>query len=259
MIEHRSIDDPDTQCPFTLGPREVHVWLAFQHASPHDRRYDAYARLLNAAEREQESRFHFERDRIRYRVTRAMARRVLSNYLRLPPESLTFEKNAYGRPELGNEEARRSGLTFNLSHTQDVIMMGVTRGRMLGVDVERVCAKRASADLAARFFAPSEGAEVVGAPHHRRDDLFFQYWTLKESYIKARGMGMSIPLAKFGFTLRDEAIGFWIEPELNDRADRWDFVRLQPTPAHWAAVCVERDGPRPPALSLHDFATLVMS
>jgi 4'-phosphopantetheinyl transferase len=242
-----------------LGPDEVHLWLAFQHAEPHDARRAQYGALLSTAELEREARFHFERDRIRFRVTRAMARCVLAGYLGLEPSDCRFENNAHGRPALLNDEARRHGLTFNLSHTQDLIVMGVTRGRELGVDVERIAGRRATADLARRFFAPFESERVLDAPQARRDELFFEYWTLKESYIKARGRGLSIPLGKFGFTLREQGPELWTDPSLQDDAARWSFTQLQPTASHRAAICVERIAGAPARLQLRDFATLPLA
>jgi len=235
-----------------LGPTEVHVWLAFQHASEHARQHDQYLKLLSPEEREQESRFHFERDRIRYRVTRAMTRGLLSRYLGIEPADCEFELNAYGRPSLANRRARSAGIEFNISHTQDLIMLGVTQRRALGVDVERVCERRASADLAARYFASAEGAHVASLPPRLQPDLFFQYWTLKESYIKARGMGLSIPLDKFAFNLREDGVDLHIDPALADDPHRWCFIRLQPTPEHRAAICAERRDGELPKVILRD-------
>jgi 4'-phosphopantetheinyl transferase len=237
----------------------VHLWLAFPHASPHADRLDDYGALLSDAERAREARLHFAHDRVRFRVTRALVRRVLGAYLGIDPRSCTFENNAHGRPSLTSPECRDTPLEFNISHTEDLILLGVTGGREIGVDVERVGPKR-SAALAQRFFAPCEAERVVSAPEAQRDELFYQYWTLKESYIKARGMGLAIPLAKFGFTLNGGAPELWTDPALGDDARRWTFLQLRPTPAHWAAVCVQRDADaaaQPPELQVFDFVNSV--
>jgi 4'-phosphopantetheinyl transferase len=253
------VESASTQQPtLALGPAEVHLWLAFQHASPHDARLAQYASLLNTAEREQEARFYFERDRVRYRVTRAMVRCVLGAYLGITPMACAFENNVHGRPHLANAEAAREKLNFNLSHTQDLILLGVTRGRELGVDVERVTDRRASANLATRYFAPSESERILDAAPGERDSLFCQYWTLKESYIKARGKGMAIPLGKFGFELGEGGVKLWIDPVLGDDADRWSFMQLRPTESHHAAVCVDRAG-EPVSLLVRDFAAFSLA
>lgn len=243
----------------TLNPDEVHLWLAWHQTSPHDALLAQYGTVLNAAERQQEGRFHFERDRIRYRVTRAMARQVLSGYLGLEPAACTFEANEFGRPSLTNTEAIRAQLRFNISHAQDVIVLAVTQCREIGVDVERVSDRAASADLAQRYFSGPESRHVLSVPEDQLDDLFFQYWTLKESYIKARGMGLAIPLDKFGFTLGPAGVSLWTDPELDDPASRWSFTQLRPTTAHHAAVCVETSQGPAPRLVTRDFATLALA
>lgn len=222
-----------------LDDSTIHLWVARQLAPSHRRHLDSYAALLSAEERESESRFHFEHDRIRYRVTRAMVRLVLARYLGIRPAECVFHTNAFGRPALSNPEAGAARLVFNLSHTRDLILLGATRGRQLGVDVERICERRASADIAVRFFAPEESEHLMRMPEHARADVFFRYWTLKESYIKARGQGLSIPLDKFGFNLRDGGVELWLHPDLGDDARRWAFIEMRPTNDHRGAICFE--------------------
>src|SRR5205823_5574435 len=117
----------------------------------------------------------------------------------------------YGRPETANSEA--SNLSFNISHTHSLIVLGVTRGRALGVDVENFRAREVSIDVADRYFAPQEVAVLNASPQHEQQYRFFEYWTFKESYIKARGMGLSLPLDKFSFHYPDDgAVGIDIDP-----------------------------------------------
>jgi 4'-phosphopantetheinyl transferase len=239
-----------------FGHNHVHVWHAFQHESPHRELLEAYGALLSVEEREREARFHFEKDRVRFRVTRAMVRRLLGAYSGLEPSACEFTLNEHGRPSLANPGAR--DLRFNVSHTQDLILLAVTRGREVGVDVERVQPKR-SAELARRFFAPFESQRVLDAPEVERDELFYQYWTLKESYIKARGMGLAIPLRKFGFTLDDAGASLWTDASLGDDASRWWFMRFRPTGAHHAALCVEHRAGEAVHVERRDFASVPLA
>jgi 4'-phosphopantetheinyl transferase len=226
-----------------LEPGEIHLWLAFYDDIPHGRLQAAYRALLDAAEKEQEPRFYFERDRRRYLVTRALVRTVLSRYAPIQPKDWTFSTNAYGRPDIANAQAKDASLTFNLSHTRSLIVLGVTRHRALGVDVENVRARPVSLDLADHYFAPQEVAALAAVPPHRQQYRFFEYWTLKEAYIKARGMGLSLPLDKFSFHYPDDhAVEIAIDPELADNAARWQFWQCRPTPEYLLAVCAERVG-----------------
>src|SRR5438094_1123446 len=109
-----------------LTPAEIHVWLAFYDEIADERLHAAYRELLDAAEKEQEPRFHFARDRRRYLVTRALVRTVLSRYVSIHPRDWVFAANAYGRPDIVNAQARDACLTFNISHTHSLIVLGVT-------------------------------------------------------------------------------------------------------------------------------------
>jgi 4'-phosphopantetheinyl transferase len=232
-----------------LPPDEVHLWLAFYNEIADERLHAAYRELLDPAEREQEPRFYFARDRRRYLVTRALVRTVLSRYESIRPEEWVFHTNAWGRPEVGNAEARDACLSFNVSHTHSLIVLGVTRGRDLGVDVENFRAREASMDVADRYFAPEEVAVLNAAPRREQQYRFFEYWTFKESYIKARGMGLSLPLDKFNFHYPDDrAVEIVIHPELADDAARWQFWQFRPTPEYLVAICAERVGAQSPLL-----------
>lgn len=225
-----------------LPSSEVHVWLAFYDAID-EQLHDAYRAMLNDEERAQEPRFHFARDRRRYLVTRALVRTVLSRYVPIAPAAWTFSKNEYGCPAIANPAA--GALSFNLSHTHSVIVLAVTRGRAVGVDVENVRDCAIPVDIADRFFAPQEVAALNTVPPQNQQDRFFEYWTFKESYIKARGMGLSLPLDKFSFHYAGERdVALSIDAELGDDAARWQFWQFRPTPDYLVALCAERAGDR---------------
>ena len=232
-----------------LTPAEIHVWLAFYDGIAEEHLHSAYRALLNAAEREQEPRFYFAADRRRYLVTRALVRIVMSRYVCIHPREWIFSTNAHGRPEAVNPQARDAGMSFNVSHTRGLIVLGVTRRRALGVDVEHVRARAVSIDIADRYFAPQEVAALTAVTPQQRQYRFFEYWTLKEAYIKARGMGLSLPLDKFSFQLSDDrAVELVIHPELADAAARWGFLQFRPLPEYLVAICAERVAASSPRL-----------
>jgi 4'-phosphopantetheinyl transferase len=232
-----------------LDATEIHLWLAFYEEIADAVLIAAYRSLLSEEERRQEGRFHFARDRRRYLVTRALVRSTLSRYQDRPPGSWRFSQNAYGRPEIADAAPGGRDLIFNLSHTDGLIVFGVTRSRALGVDVENIQAREVSVEIADRFFSPAEAAALRSVPNNRIQSRFWEYWTFKESYIKARGMGLSIPLDKFGFRYPHErGVAIEIQPELADRAARWQFWQFRPDSRYLAAVCAERIGLAPPAV-----------
>src|SRR5215469_7051957 len=224
-----------------LTSDEIHVWLTFCESMREERLLVAYRGLLNDGEKEEESRFYFAKDRQRYLVTRALVRTVLSRYAPVDPKDWVFSTNAYGQPHIVNPEATDGCLSFSVSHTQELNVLGVARGRSLGVDAENLNTRNISIDLAKHYFAPEEVAAVREVPHHKQQFRFLEYWTLKESYIKARGMGLSLPLDRFSFHFADDhTVDLVINSELKDDSSRWQFWQFQPTPQHLLAVCVEK-------------------
>jgi 4'-phosphopantetheinyl transferase len=224
-----------------LPDNAIHLWLADYNELASPRLHITYRDLLSEAEHQQHQRFHFERDRHRYLVTHALVRIVLSRYLRISPKDLVFATNSYGRPHLANVGAANSKLTFNISHTDSLIAIGIARDRALGVDVENILAVRDCVELAEHYFAPIEADALRNISPTRQADRFFEYWTFKESYIKARGMGLSLPLDKFSFQLqRDGAVEFEVDPRLDDTSQRWQFFQLRPRQQYILALCIER-------------------
>lgn len=234
----------------------IDVWLALDAEISDPRLHAEYRRLLTPEERAQEFRFHFARDRRRYLVTRAMVRTVLSRYLDVDPADWRFAQNQYGRPYIANGPGH-ADLNFNISHTQGLIAIGIGWRRELGIDVEHVRARPVSLEIADRFFARAEAAELATVPAERQQDRFFEYWTFKESYIKARGAGLSIPLEQFSFHYPHEtAVRIDIHPQLQDDANRWQFWQLRPTVDHVLALCAERRAGVSPVLEVRQTVPL---
>jgi 4'-phosphopantetheinyl transferase len=224
----------------SLPPGEIHLWFVFDGDVPENLLPD-YRRLLTADELQREQRFHFPRHRRQFLITRALVRTVLSRYETKDPAHWRFINNEYGRPSIERDvERSRSTLSFNLSHTDGLAVCAVARSVAMGVDVERI-REHVSIEIAEEFFSQREAAHVRSLPQRLQHPQFFQYWTLKESYIKARGMGLSIPLDAFSFNAADEGnIAITLDAKLNDTPTHWSFWSLQPSPTHLAAVCAQR-------------------
>ncbi len=229
---------------------QVHLWLAYLNEITDPRALAEYRLLLSEEEQRRQIRFHFERDRHRYLVTRAMQRTVLSRYVDIAPSAWRFTVNDYGRPSIAAEHSGARGIEFNLSHTDGLVVMGVTRDRSIGVDVENVRTREADIEIADRYFAPEEVLALHVLPDEKQKQRFFEYWTLKESYIKARGLGLSIPLVRFAFHLEDPGqIRLTIDPGLQDYAERWWFWQLRVDHDHLTALCAEGGGSQRPYLA----------
>jgi medium-chain acyl-[acyl-carrier-protein] hydrolase len=217
-----------------LGADEVHVWRV-----PLECRPETVSHLLAGLapdERERADRFHFDKDRRHFIAGRGALRAVLGRYLGEPPERLRFTYNVYGKPALvGGGNVR-----FNLTHSHGLALLAVTRGREVGVDLERVRADLAGEELAERFFSPREVAALRGLPQGQRREAFFRCWTRKEAYIKARGAGLALPLDRFDVTLRpDEPAALLATHDEPAEAGRWSLRNLAPGDGYAGALAVE--------------------
>jgi 4'-phosphopantetheinyl transferase len=220
--------------------RQIHLWCTFFDEVTDDALLKEYRSLLTDAERAQEIRFHFARDRRRYLVTRTLVRTTLSRYVDIAPMDWVFGLNEYGRPEIANNEPQAQRISFNIAHTNSLIVLGVTQDYALGVDVENT-SERAPIRIAEDKFARAEVLALRGLPSERQRQRFFEYWTLKEAYIKARGMGLSLPLDAFSFSFPDErAIRLKTRRSLKDDPARWRFWQFCLEPYYLVAVCAQQ-------------------
>ena len=220
----------------------VHVDLVHSDSPDAWAQHESYRALLSAEEHDRMARLVFERDRRVFLLTRALVRTMLSRYAGVRPADWSFIANVHGRPEIVDRPQGVPDLRFNLSHTDGLIACAVTVGREIGVDVEHI-GRRLTHDVAGRFFAPSEVSNLRQLSEDEQQRTFFDYWTLKEAYIKARGLGLTLPLADFAFRLAPPAppqIRF--EPSLEDDAATWQFHQEWPTPLHRLGLAVRREG-----------------
>jgi 4'-phosphopantetheinyl transferase len=223
-----------------LHPDEVHLWFAFPDELRDPALLAAYAELMSDEERDRHNRFLFARHRHEFLVARALVRATLSAYApAVAPRQWSFVANEHGRPAIASPAG--TALRFNLSHTEGLMLLGVVRGRDVGVDVEDGERRVSCLAIADRFFSPAELRDLHRLPAAGQRRRFFHYWTLKESYIKARGKGLAIPLHQFSFAVRPgEPLGIAIDPAQRDDPARWRFALLRPTPRHTAALAVRR-------------------
>ena len=238
-----------------LDPDRIDIWCARPQAID-AALLAAYRSMLTEDETARMQRFYFERDRLRFLVTRALVRSVLSRYAPGAPADWRFDANAYGRPSLRSPTGIAASIAFNLSHTADMVVMAVGHGCALGVDVEHVLRRAAPLEVAAQYFSSAEVAALQALPAHQQTARFFSLWTLKEAYIKARGMGLSIALDQFGFAFDGGAPTLSVAPGLGDDAGRWHFWQHQLAPEYLLAVCAEHGARARRTLSLFDVVPL---
>jgi 4'-phosphopantetheinyl transferase len=225
-----------------LKSDDVHVWVSYPDRIQDQALLSHYESLLSTDEKVRMDRFHFVQHRHQYLVSRALVRTTLSRYAPCSPEKWAFSTNEHGRPEI----IRSKGLPplrFNLSHTAGIAACAVVLSRDIGVDVEDMDRKIGILQIANRYFSKPEIHSLHSLSEEKRRIRFFQYWTLKESYSKAKGVGLTLPLNQFTFHQPED--GKWrvsFDPTTKDDAARWQFWLSHPTSRHALAVSVNRPG-----------------
>ncbi len=226
---------------FPLGPAGLHLWLVELELSPHE--LEQARQVLTAGEVERARRFHFDHDRRRFVAAHAALRTVLAQYAGLAPRQLAFLATPHGKPYLSPDvKYAVPDLAFNLSHSGELALIAVTAGRRVGVDIELIRPALAEGNIAERFFSPGEACELAALPEHERASAFFRCWTRKEAFVKARGEGLSLPLASFDVSLRPDRPAALLRTSPDpDEAGRWtlDAVPIDTEAEYEAAVVVE--------------------
>jgi 4'-phosphopantetheinyl transferase len=166
----------------------VHVWAVRLDDTSVD--LEGGRELLSLDERARAARFHFERDRRRYLIAHIALHRILNRYLQIDPATLVFELGSNGKPKLPTALAS-TGVEFNLSHSNEMALLAIKRGSEVGVDIEYVKSDFKFHEIAERFFTAKEVAALRRLPSDLQRQAFFQCWTSKEAFLKAKGTGLS--------------------------------------------------------------------
>ncbi len=219
-----------------LEPGDIDVLIAMPGRFDEPALLAAYDALMTDAERARQRAFVFERHRIESLVTRALVRTALSRYRPVAPEAWRFEKNEHGCPRIEPP----CGLSFNLSNHPTMVVCAVTEGAAIGVDVEPLSRAPEIVEVAGDVFTPTEQAELATLGPEGKRDRAVTLWTLKEAYIKARSLGLALPLDGFAFRFDDPTrprISF--AASIDDDPARWWFHTVD-VAEHRIALALER-------------------
>ena len=129
-------------------------------------------------------------------VTRSLSRLILSQYTNTEPHSLSFMRNAHGKPSLVDNI---NNLSFNLSHNNDLLIMAICVNDNIGCDIENPIRKISIEPISRRYFSQQEHQQLCELIGEAKKQRFFEIWTLKEAFVKATGVGISLGLDTFYF------------------------------------------------------------
>jgi 4'-phosphopantetheinyl transferase len=219
---------------------EAHLWYARTETCCTPDRLAYYRSLLSPDEVARLERLGAEVLRHEYLLTRALCRLGLSRYSGVAPAQWRFAANAHGRP-LIDMPGPPIDLEFNLSNARSLVAGVFVRGIDAGVDVEHTLRDPRIEEIAERYFSPAEVAALMRLPPPLRRERFFSLWTLKEAYVKARGIGLGAGLRHFSFELdQPPLVRVTFDAALDDTAAHWQFGLVPPDPDHAMAFALKR-------------------
>ena len=194
--------------------------------------------LLSAEEQSTADRFQSVRDRRRYVIAHALIRLALSNYFPVAAVDWRFGRDRNGKPIIVAPE-EFDAVRFSISHTSGLIACLVTCASEAGIDVEKVEPNQELAQVAQNVLSASELQFLNRLSLEKWTSRFFDLWTLKEAYGKARGIGLDLPMKAISFEIGPEnSVCACFDEEVQDDASRWMFSLRHPSPSHALAVAV---------------------
>lgn len=196
--------------------------------------------LLSPEEQSRADRLRFAVHRSRYIVSRGFLRQILSRYVHITAREIRFSTGFHGKPQL-NVSPEKTDLQFNLSHTYGLALYAVSRKQKIGIDVEYLGRTCSPLKIARRFFTPEEAEMIAGLPEKIRRRAFFTCWTRKEAILKAKGVGLSIPLNRLAVSVHpeDPPALFHVAWD-RDEHSKWQLFDIDPGRDYVASLAVER-------------------
>jgi len=220
-----------------IHSNEVHVWRTSLDLTTVQS--ESLIGILSPDELSRAGRFRFEKDQKRFVAARGILRMILGRYMGKKPIELRFEYTSYGKPILATNSGYDT-IRFNLSHSGVIALYAISRGRNIGIDIERVQDDFAVEQVAGRFFSQGEICSLNNVDKKNRSETFFQYWTRKEAFIKAKGEGISFPMENCDVSLLSGKI---LSPIIllgeNIESSCWYGQDLFPCPGYASAFSVE--------------------
>jgi 4'-phosphopantetheinyl transferase len=207
---------------------DVHIWRINLQQS--ESQLQSLRETLSSDEIARAERFYFPEHSQRFIAGRGTLRAILGQYLGIEPKQVEFEYQPRGKPLLAAKFADQ-GLLFNLSHSQDLALCGVSYQHQIGVDLEYFRTMSDLESLAKRFFSPREYEHLRLISPEEKQQTFFRYWTCKEAYLKATGDGI-VQLEEIEISLTAN------QPSQLLVSGNWSLRELTPADHFAAAVVV---------------------
>lgn len=170
---------------------DIHLWI--YNLSYYSERVNEFAKILSKDELERANKYRFREHHDRFVLFRGCQRLILAKYLEIDPTKINFIYNHFGKPIL-EKPVNTPDISFNQSHTFNLGLLAITKKLSIGVDIERIRDDFPYENIVQNNFTKNELFELKKMPQTKRKEAFYNFWTLKEAFLKATGCGLSIPL-----------------------------------------------------------------
>lgn len=226
---------PPTQ--LNLSSKDVHIWRAVLELP--SSRVEELEETLSIDERSRAGRFRIERDRSQFVAARGILRLILGCYLGDEPGAFRFCYEKNGKPRLENA-CGKTGIQFNLSHSEGLALYVFTQDHEVGVDLERIQDLPEMEKIVEQFFSVRERIAFAALPMSEKKETFFSWWTRKEAFTKATGDGLSYPLERLDVSVigKETADLLGRFGDTNKEA-RWSVANVKPADQFTGAFVVE--------------------
>ena len=226
----------------TLDPKDVHVWT-LSVTENDQKKIDKFSHILGPVELARLKQITQNQKKLEYQAAHILCRIMLSCFSNVAPADWLFKIGEHGRPEI-HKKMNHENIRFNISHTNGMVACALTKKNNVGVDLEWPSRPNIINEIAKKKFSNEEYNYFKASPPTEQRKVFFSLWTLKESYLKATGKGLSIPLDTFAFNLDSLKISFSKECLLHNSSS-WNFALFMPSDDHLCALCVAHPNSSP--------------
>lgn len=219
---------------------QVHLWRVIHPLQ--NEPTDSYEEILSFRELNRAKRFRKQADKDRYIQNHVILRRILCLYLEIAPAAVKYATSPIGKPSLV-EIQNQNRITFNMSHSGNLLLIAITSNRQIGIDVELVKPISDMAQMVQLYFSQSENSVFSALHEHERTHAFYSVWTRKEAYLKLIGEGLQLPPDRVEVSLNPEDAHPWLRikeeahPQLTPQ-----LFSFQPADGYQAALAVEGEG-----------------
>jgi 4'-phosphopantetheinyl transferase len=225
-----------------IDPQHIDLWVVDIEDFSYEELLSLNIGWLSKQDLQRMERYQFIEHKKQLLMGRYLTRTVLSRYGQFSAGDWRFENNEYGKPFIATVQLEEMAepLFFNLSHSQNKLVLAIARHELLGIDIEYGLKPRRVEKIANRYFSNSEIEGFSGLEKALIKKRFYDLWSLKEAYIKACGMGLAIPLNHFSFSFQSESkVEIKFHKKRTDDPALWQFWKIDSEPGYHLSLAVK--------------------